>query len=92
MPATLTDLRENIDVPSVGHVYAAPTTLTPLTEIGGTARRLIVDTISGPLVITQLNGTTLTFSANHLTKLNGIVDHKCTAIQSAACTGIMAVK
>ena len=91
MVATLVDLAQNLDIPKKGVVVAAPVAKTDLVALlGGPARQLIVDTISGTLVVTQRDGTTLTFSANHLTALRGIVDHVCTHIQSAACTGIMA--
>jgi hypothetical protein len=89
--ATLTDLGQNIDNPKKGVVIAAPTVLTALTPlIGGPARRLIVDTISGTLILTQEDGTTLTWTANHLNAVGGVVDHVCTHIQSAACTNILA--
>lgn len=91
MVATLSKLGERLDVPTKGAVVAAPTDLTSLvTLLGGPARRLIVGTISGTLVLTQLDGTTLTFSEAHLTAVSGVVDHVCTAIQSAACEGILA--
>ena len=91
MVASLKDLAERIDIPKKGYLYAAPTELTDVrTALGGPARQLIVDTISGTLVLTQEDATTLTFTENHLTKLGGIVDHVCTHIQSAACTGVMA--
>jgi hypothetical protein len=91
MPATLINLAQHLDVPKKGTVVAAPTALTNLvTLLGGPARRLIVDTISGTLILTQIDGTTITLTENHLTALGGIVDHVCTAIQSAACTGILA--
>lgn len=91
MTATLSKLGERLDVPTKGTVVAAPTALTSLvTLLGGPARRLIVGTISGTLVLTQLDGTTLTFSEDQLKAVNGVVNHVCTAIQSAACTGILA--
>jgi hypothetical protein len=89
--ATLSKLGQAIDVPTKGTVVAAPTELTSLvTLLGGPARRLIVDTISGTLILTQLDGTTLTWSEAHLNAVSGVVDHVCTSIQSAACTGILA--
>jgi hypothetical protein len=89
--ATLSKLGERIDVPTKGTVVAAPTALTSLvTLLGGPARRLIVGTISGTLILTQLDGTTLTWSEDHLTAVSGVVDHVAVAIQSAACTGILA--
>ena len=92
MPAaTLANHGESIGVPTKGTVVAAPTELTSLvTLLGGPARRLIVGTISGTLVLTQLDGTTITLSEAHLDAVSGVVDHVCTAIQSAACTGILA--
>jgi hypothetical protein len=91
MVATPTDLAQRIDIPKKGTVVAAPTSLTNLvTLLGGPARRLIVGTISGTLVLTQEDETTLTVSEVQLLRLNGVLDHVCTHIQSAACTGILA--
>lgn len=89
--ATLSKLSQNLDVPKKGTVVAAPTALTDLTALlGGPARQLVIDTISGTLILTQLDGTTITLTANHLNALGGVVQHVCTHIQSAACTGILA--
>ena len=88
---TLSDLALGIDIPKKGTVVAAPTASTNLvTLLGGPARRLVIDTISGTLILTQLDGTTVTLTENHLNALGGVVDHVCTSIQSAACTGIFA--
>ena len=91
MVATLVDLAQNTDIPKKGWVYAAPSTLTPLTAIGGTARKLVVGVVSGTLILTQVDTTLLTLSEAVLLKTNGVVEHTCTAIQSAACTDILAV-
>ena len=91
MVATLKDLAPKQDIPKKGTVVAAPTALTDLTALlGGPARRLIVDTVSGTLILTQEDGTTLTWTANHMLAVNSVIDHVCTHIQSAACTGILA--
>jgi hypothetical protein len=92
MVATLTDLAQNVDIPKKGTVVAAPTALTDLTALlnGHPARRLIVGTISGTLILTQEDSTTLTVSEAVLLRLNGVLDHVCTHIQSAACEDILA--
>lgn len=89
--AVLSDLAQQQSIPTKGTVVAAPTVATNLvTLLGGPARRLVIDTISGTLILTQLDGTTITLTENHLDALGGIVDHVCTSIQSAACTNILA--
>jgi hypothetical protein len=91
MAATLSDLAQHLDIPKIGSVVAAPAAKTSLVALlGGPARRLIIDTISGTLILTQADGTTLTWTENHLNRVGGVVDHVCTHIQSAACTGILA--
>jgi uncharacterized membrane protein len=88
---TLSKLGERIDVPTKGTVVDAPIALTSLVmPLGGPARRLIVGTISGTLSVVQLDGTTLTWSEAHLKAVSGVVDHVAVAIQSAACTDILA--
>ena len=89
--ATMSDLAQGLDVPKKGTVVAAPVAATNLvTLLGGPARRLVVGTISGTLILTQKDGTTLTLSENQLLALQGVVDHVCTSLQSAACQDILA--
>jgi hypothetical protein len=88
---TLVYLASRLTVPVRATVVAAPTTTTDLVALlGGPARRLVVGGISGTLVLTQRDGTTLTLSANQLYALQGVVEHVCTHVQSAACTDILA--
>jgi photosystem II stability/assembly factor-like uncharacterized protein len=57
--------------------------------LGGPARRVVVGGISGTVVLTQLDGTTITITEAMQTLLGGVIEHVCTHIQSAAGTDIL---
>ena len=52
------------------------------------ARRIVVVGQSGTFIVTNPDGTTVTYSAAALALLGGVIDQQCVAIQSAACTDI----
>lgn len=87
--AASSTLAEYLHVPEIYEVLAAPTALTPTVHptSGKPARQIAVGGVSGTVVLTRLDGTTVTLS--EALQRMGVLNLQFVAVQSAAGTDIL---
>jgi hypothetical protein len=77
----------DIQVPTFYETVAAAATLqATVRPDGSAARRLIVGSISGTIILTRPDSTTVTMSEDQINALGGVIERQFIAFQSAACT------